>query len=277
MKTIAITALKGGTGKSTITFNIASLLAQKKYRVLVIDLDPQHNMSNLLYKKAERSIKSKPPKKNSEFAFTAEGTTEDIFKRGLEAIQLIHKTHIPRLDIIPTTIAMTAVELQLTGMAGRELVLKNWLEDNKDDLAKYDYIFFDCNPTMSVVNINAYIICDSVVLISDIDIDGIQAVETFLELYYPIQVRIDRKAVDNIKGLIINKRDDTTRMTKDFLEYVYSDNFAFDDIILKNNIHESVAIGETKLLRKPINPKRNERSYNELIAIIEEMKERGIL
>lgn len=280
MKTIAITALKGGTGKSVITFNIASLLASKyKKKVLIIDLDAQHNMSNLLYKKAERSIKSKAPtsQKREEMVIAKEGLSEDIFKYDLEASQLIHKTHISRLDIIPTTIAMTAVELQLTGMAGRELALKNWIEDNEEELDKYDYIFFDCNPTMSIVNINAYIVCDSIVLISDIDIDGIQAVGTFLELYYPIQARINRNAVDNVRGLIINKRDDTTKMTKDFLEHVYSDDFMFGDILLQNNIHESTAISETKLFREAITPRRNERSYNELIAIIEEMKERGML
>ena len=93
--------------------------------------------------------------------------------------------------------------------------------------------FFDANPTMSIVNINAYIVCDSIVLISDIDADGIEAVATFLELYYPIQSRIDRKAVDNIKGLIINKRDDTTKLTKDFLDHVYSEKFMFSDLVLQ--------------------------------------------
>lgn len=282
MKTIAITALKGGTGKSVITFNIASLLATKhKKSVLIVDIDPQHNMSNLLYKVGIRSVRTTTPpkiKKTRELSLTSRDyTTEDIFDHGLEARQLIHKTHIQRLDIIPTTISMTAIELQLTGVAGRELVLKNWIEDNRKTLEKYDYIFFDANPTMSIVNINAYIVCDSIVLISDIDADGIEAVATFLELYYPIQSRIDRKAVDNIKGLIINKRDDTTKLTKDFLDHVYSEKFMFSDLVLQNNIHESTAISETKIFREPIEKRRNERSHNELMSIIEEMTERGIL
>ena len=280
MKTIAITALKGGTGKSVITFNIAALLAQKlKKRVLLIDLDPQHNMSNLLCKVGVRSVRTTKPKtKKNEMSLTLnDHTSEDIFDYGLEAIQLIHKTHIPKLDIIPTTISMTAIELQLTGVAGRELVLKNWIEDNREDLEQYDYIFFDCNPTMSIVNINAYIICDSIVLISDIDADGIEAVGTFLELYYPIQSRIDRKALDNVKGLLINKRDDTTKITKDFITHVYSENFAFSDLVLTNNIHKSTAISETKIYREPIEKRRDERSHTELMNIIDEMMERSIL
>ena len=280
MKIVAITALKGGTGKSVITFNIAGLLAQKfRKKILIVDIDPQHNMSNLLYKVGTRSVRTTTPKtKKEELAMSLRDyTTEDIFERGTDASQVIHKTHISRLDIIPTTISMTAIELQLTGVAGRELVLKNWIEDNRKYLEQYDYIFFDANPTMSIVNINAYIICDSIVLISDIDVDGIEAVGTFLELYYPIQSRIDRRAEDNIKGLIINKRDDTTKLTRDFIDHVYSDKFMFSDLVLKNNIHKSTAIGETKNFREPIDKRRDERVYNELIDIINEMMERGIL
>lgn len=280
MKIVAITALKGGTGKSVITFNIAGLLARKfKKKVLIVDIDPQHNMSNLLYKVGTRSVRTTTPKtKKEELAMSLRDyTTEDIFERGTDASQVIHKTHISRLDVIPTTISMTAIELQLTGVAGRELVLKNWVEDNRKYLEQYDYIFFDANPTMSIVNINAYIICDSIVLISDIDADGIEAVGTFLELYYPIQSRIDRRAEDNIKGLIINKRDDTTKLTRDFIDHVYSNKFMFSDLVLKNNIHKSTAIGETKNFREPIEKRRDERVYNELIDIIDEMMGRGIL
>jgi len=115
------------------------------------------------------------------------------------------------------------------------------------------------------------------VLISDIDADGIEAVGTFLELYYPIQSRIDRKAVDNIKGLIINKRDDTTKITKDFMDHVYSEKFAFSDLVLANNIHKSTAISETKIYREPIEKRRDERSHTELMNVINEMMERGIL
>lgn len=236
-------------------------------------------MSNLLYKVGTRSVRTTTPKtKKEELAMSLRDyTTEDIFERGTDASQVIHKTHISRLDIVPTTISMTAIELQLTSVAGRELVLKNWIEDNRKYLEQYDYIFFDANPTMSIVNINAYIICDSIVLISDIDADGIEAVGTFLELYYPIQSRIDRRAEDNIKGLIINKRDDTTKLTRDFIDHVYSDKFMFSDLVLKNNIHKSTAISETKNFREPIDKRRDERVYNELIDIIDEMMGRGIL
>lgn len=276
-KLISITALKGGTGKSVITFNIISLLSQKyNKKVLVVDSDPQHNMSNLLFKvpkRSKRGISSRRGGANKQTYYT----TEDIYENSLEAETLINNTHIKNLDIISTTISLTAIELQISSVAGRELILKNWISDNEKYLEKYDYIFFDCNPTMSIINVNTYICCDSIVLISDIDIDGIEAVATFLELYYPIQYRIDRKLEDNIKGLLINKVLETTKLTKDFMEYIKDDGFEFQDILLDNHIHNSVALAETKLNKEPIGKDRNKRSYEEINNVIKEMIERGIL
>jgi chromosome partitioning protein len=264
MKKIVISALKGGTGKTVITFNIAALLATEyNKKILIIDIDPQHNMSNIFRQEGDYQ--------------NTTSTTEDLFERGIEASELVQKTHIQNIDTINTTLTLTATELRIVGLAGRESILKNWFNDNEEFLNRYDYVFFDCNPTMSILNINVYINADSIILITDIDIDGMQAVSTFLELYYPIQKRIDSKSENNVKGIIINKRNDSTKITKDFLEFAYSDDFDYQDILFENNIHNSTAISETKVNREPINPKRDQRSHNELIDIIEEMKERGVL
>lgn len=280
-KIISITALKGGTGKTIITFNVATLLATKyNKKVLVIDIDPQHNMSNLLYKTIKRkAYRSSIARKNMNSFSDSEReyTTEDIFEFGTSAMGTIKKSHIKNVDIIPTTISLTATELQISGLAGRELILKNWMYDNKESLSHYDYVFLDTNPTMSIVNTNAFICCHSIVLASDIDLDSILASKTFMELYYPIQNRIDRQMSDNIKGLIINKVKDSNNLTRDFIEYVESDSFEFSDILLKNKIHDAIAISETKVERQPIQSSRNERSYDEFIALIDEMLEKGVL
>lgn len=280
-KIVSLTALKGGTGKTIVTFNVATLLATKyNKKVLVIDIDPQHNISNLLYKTIKRRAYRTAMPRASMNAFSdsdREYTTEDIFEFGTSAMGVIKKSHIKNVDVIPTTISLTATELQISGMAGRELILKNWIFDNKDYLSHYDYIFLDTNPTMSIVNTNAFICCDSIVLISDIDLDSILASKTFMELYYPIQRRIDRQMQDNIKGLMINKVKDSNNLTKEFLGYVESDGFEFSDILLNNRIHDAIAISETKVEKIPIQSGRNERSYTEFINLIDEMIEREVL
>lgn len=271
----AITSLKGGTGKTVITFNVAALLATKlNKRVLIIDMDAQHNMSSILHKLPKRVVK-----KNGENESPNEQrhySTEDIFEFSTSADKLIKKTHLKNLDIIPTTIGMVAIEWQVFSVHGRELILKNWLLDNADYLSVYDYIFFDCNPTMSIINVNTYISCDNIILISDIDVDGIEAVETFLELYYPIQYSIDRNLANNVKGLIVNKVLETTRLTKDFMEYIKDESFEYQDILLENQIHNGVSISETKLNKEPVSAKRDRRAYNELMKIIKELQKEGI-
>lgn len=275
-KIISFTALKGGTGKTIVTFNVASLLATEyKKKVLVIDVDPQHNISNLLYKPIKRKyrgiVAGRPTNDNYE------RTTEDIFEFNVSAMGVIKETHIKNLDVIPTTISLTAIELQISGIAGRELILKNWLFDNQDTLSHYDYIFLDTNPTMSIINTNVFISCDSIILVSDVDLDSILAVETFLELFYPIQRRIDRQMKDNVVGLLINKVKDSTNLTKDFMAFLESDSFMFSDILLENKIHDATAIAETKGYKNYVSPNRNERSYQEFKAIVMELKERGVL
>lgn len=281
-KIVSFTSLKGGTGKTLVTFNVAALLAKEhNKKVLIIDVDPQHNSSNLLYKMKKRQYRSgvflpsRPiPKVMSDDTIYV---AEDIFESSVDANMVIKKSHIKGLDIVPTTINMTAIELQISGLAGRELIMKNWIYDNKEILSKYDYILMDTNPTMSVINTNVFICCDNIILNSDIDADSINSVETFLSLYYPIQHRIDRQLEDNVTGLLINKVKENNNLNKDFLEYVESERFPYDDILLKTKIHDAVALAETKIDRQPISESRNKRSYDEFMSLIEELQERGVL
>lgn len=276
-KVITFTSLKGGTGKTLITFNVAALLARKlRKKVLVIDFDPQHNASNLLYDPDKISKKSPLTMGNIlDEGYTP--TTEDIFDKNIAAGVLIKKSHINNLDVIPTTILMTAMEIKITGVAGREMLMKNWLLDNEEILSKYDYIFMDTNPTMSIININVFMVCDSIILVSDIDADSINAVDTFMELYYPIQYRIDRTIGDNVRSLLINKVREGNNLNKDFAEFVASGSFQFKDLLLDTQIHDTVALAETKLERHHITSRRNERGYNEMMALIDELKKRRVL
>lgn len=277
-KIISLTSLKGGTGKTLITFNLAVLLAKKyKKKILVIDLDAQHNMTNLFTGPVNRNKFKLSDRPTEEMIRGKVYTSEDIFENNISAMGLIHKTRYRNIDIIPTTLEMTATELKVSGMSGREFILKNWIYDNKDSLKDYDYIFFDTNPTMSTVNINAYIVCDDIVLITDVDADSLNAVNTFLELYYPIQFRLDRQMEDNVNALIANKIQKGRNLDTDFIELVESDNFMYRDIMLKTKIHDATALAKTKVDREAIEKKDNERAYSEFISIIEELMKKGIL
>lgn len=261
MKSLTIANNKGGVGKTLTGFLIMTTLVKEMgKKVLVIDNDAQHNMSNILTDSDEKK-----------------GKTELIYEQSAAVENLICKTHIENLDIIPSGIFLTASELAVNTMAGRELIMKNWLYDNAQRLSEYDYVFFDCNPSMNLLNINVYHAVDSIVLITDVDMDGLYGIEMFMELYYPIRSRLDRAAGDNIKGLIVNKFDEVTKMSKEFSEHVRHPEFAHSDLLFDTMIHEAVAISETKLSRDNIDKKKNARAYEEVVSLIKEMEERGIL
>jgi chromosome partitioning protein len=135
LKVITIGTLKGGTGKTSTLFNLAGLLAEE-CRVLVIDADPQTNLSL-----------------NCGVDITVGGlkTVKDIFDDGETAENLIFKSpvkELPNIDIIPASIGLTVTELQIVSQAGRENILRNFILDNKEALASYDYVLIDTNPSM---------------------------------------------------------------------------------------------------------------------------------
>ena len=144
MKIITIGTLKGGTGKTSTLYNLSSLLAEQ-FKILLIDVDPQCNLSL-----------------NAGVDVTATNlkTVKNIFEGNVNAEEVIFKKPmdcIPNLDIIPSSIQLTATEINIVSQAGREQILNNFLLDNNDYLSQYDYIMIDTNPSMSIINQNSFL------------------------------------------------------------------------------------------------------------------------
>ena len=149
MKVIAFGTLKGGTGKTTVAFNVGGILAEE-HKVLFIDVDPQANLSD-----------------NAGVDTTDQtgATIRDVFGdwKETKADDVITKSPIwqlPNMDIIASHIRLTATEHQLVSAPGRERILQKWMERNKDVLSQYDYIILDTNPSMGIVNQNAFMTAD---------------------------------------------------------------------------------------------------------------------
>lgn len=125
---------KGGTGKTSICFQISTHLALCGYNVLVVDADPQGHLSTLL---GFNSL--------GEFA-----TLYDVIAEGLGLSEVIHRIY-DGLDFIPSNLSLTRVTLPLDQMPKREEVIKNIFSSVEK---KYDFIIFDTNPTISTLNRN---------------------------------------------------------------------------------------------------------------------------
>ena len=267
MKVIAFGTLKGGTGKTTVAFNVGGILAEEN-KVLFIDVDPQSNLSD-----------------NAGVDTTDQdgATIRDVFDsstrgRAVHAEDVITKApmwQLPNLDIIASHIRLTATELQLVSTPARELILKKWIDRNRAVLEQYDHVILDTNPSMGVVNQNAFMAADSIVLVSDVSKKAIQGAQLFTYLWGEICESMD--IADKTNALVLNNCDKRIGLTRSIKEY-YEDDEDFGKIVLNSVIHSRVDVKKTETKFLPINLIAPDSvSCEEFRSVISELKERKVL
>ena len=262
MKIITIGTLKGGTGKTSTIFNLAGILAED-YKILLIDCDPQTNLSL-----------------NCGVDITAKnlGTIKDVFDNSISASEIIFRNPIKDLhnmDIIPSSIKLAGTEMQIISRAGRENILKNFLKDNDNVLRHYDYILIDTNPSMGIINQNAFFASDSIVLVSDVSLNGIQGAELFIALWSEICKNL--RKTENVKALILNNFDKRIKLSAEMVEYC-KENETIKDIVLDYVIPSSVKVKNTEIEHKTINHLyKNSKIHVAYKNIVNELKNKGVL
>ena len=264
MKTIAFGTLKGGTGKTTVAFNIGGILAEE-HKVLFIDVDPQSNLSDNAG--IDTTDQSGP-------------TIRNVFEdpTHVRAESVITKAPIwqlPNLDIIAGHIRLTATEFQMVAMAGRERVLQKWIDRNRDVLDQYDYIIIDTNPSMGVVNQNAFMAADEIILVSDVSKKAIQGAQLFSYLWGEVCENMD--IADKTSALVLNNCDKRIGLTRNIMEY-YQEDEDFGRMVLENMIPSRVDVKNTEVKYLPINfTAPDSDSCEAFRAVISELRERKVL
>lgn len=239
VKIVVIGTLKGGTGKTTVLFNAAGVLAENS-RVLAIDFDPQCNLSSAC------GINVAKQKRLS---------SKDIFdqERAYKPEEIVVKSpvkELPNLDLMPSHMLMTAVEFSLVNTPAREGIFRSYIEDHRAWFEQYDYILCDTNPSVGIVNQNAFAAADSIVLVTDVSEDGIMGVELFTYLWG--KVRKALRMEDNVKALVINLADRRTSLTKELKEYC-EDNEDLLPLLLDAIVYSKVVYKEARIEHKPVN------------------------
>lgn len=264
MKVISFGTLKGGTGKTTVAFNVGGILAEES-KVLFIDMDPQSNLSD-----------------NAGIDTTIQdgATIRDVFSDPMHvrAEDVVTKSplwQLPNMDIIASHIRLTATELQLVAMAGRERILQKWIARNMDVLRQYDYIIIDTNPSMGIVNQNAFMASDEIVLVSDVSKKAIQGAQLFMYLWGEICENMEIE--DKTSALIINRCDKRLNATKNIIEY-YQDDDDFSKIVLTHTIPARVDVMNTETMFLPINfTAPDSGACGAFRDVVSELRERKVL
>ncbi|WP_375315670.1 ParA family protein [Spiroplasma endosymbiont of Tipula paludosa] len=256
MKIITVGALKGGVGKTNFTFNLAGYLSIKENKkILLIDLDPQGNLTQCLQLDVFESL-----------------AMNMFINQGKNIKELILKTEINNLDIVPTNIGMSSLEVKLFNEISRETKLMKYINKNKDYLSnKYDYILIDTNPSLNITNINAYAVADSIILVSDNSVHSLRALDIVGNMWE--QISLDLEIDNNIKAVILNNFD-TFSISKDFIKEIKESNLKTITIpqeIRKKQVFkasEITGIPVIKILKKDENPYFN---------IVDELEQKGVL
>jgi chromosome partitioning protein len=268
MKIITMATLKGGTGKTLNTFNISGILAEIN-KILLIDVDPQCNLSsNCGIDTSNFGIKS------------VKDIFENLPKNQPTAQEVILKAPIPELpnlDLIPSSILLFKTEKAMSMKNNREHILEYFINNNREYLQKYDYIILDTNPSMSIVNTNAFYIADSIILSSDISTNSISGAELFCALWEDDREELYKE--DNVGALILCNVDRRSNLGDELWTYTKSDLYSIpNELIVNTVIPMTVKLKNTEIEHRPVNllyPKSNIRKIYD--SVIKELKDKGVL
>ena len=199
-KIIAISNQKGGVGKTTTAINLSACLAQKDFKVLAIDTDPQGNLTSGLG--IDKS--------------SLEASIYDIFAGETKAEDAIIKTpDIKKLDLIPSSVDLYAMDLELGNVKDKEFILRDELKDIKD---KYDYIIIDCPPALSTLTVNALVAADSIVVPIQCEYYALEGLTQLIKTVKLVQDRLNQNLT--IEGILFTMYDTRTKLAQDVIDEV---------------------------------------------------------
>ncbi len=227
-KVISVANQKGGVGKSTSVANLGIGLSNLGYKVLAIDLDSQGSLTASLGF-------THPDKLDTSIANMMTGI---INEEPLDIHEgIIH--HEEGIDLMPSNIELSGLEVSLVNVMGREMVLKEYVDRIRDD---YDYILIDCMPSLGMLTINALACADSVLIPVQAAYLPVKGLEQLLMTINKVRRQINPSL--QIEGILITMVDSRTGYARDICELI-KDSYKNAIRVFDRTIPMSVRAAET--------------------------------
>ncbi|USG99443.1 AAA family ATPase [Thermococcus argininiproducens] len=226
MPVISIANQKGGVGKSTTAINLSAALALKGKKVLLVDMDPQGATTIGL------GLREATP------------TIYNVIIDEAEMEEAIVETSIEGLHLIPSNIALSGAEIELSSQIGREYILRNKLAQIRD---LYDYVIIDTPPSLGVLTMNSLVASDEVIIPIQAEYYALEGIALLLKA---IRLVRDRLGIPlEIRGFLITMFDRRTNLSKEVREEVKR---TFGEKVFKTMIPRNVRLAEAPSYGKPI-------------------------
>lgn len=231
-KIYMIGGMKGGTGKSLSTFNLAYSLQRMGKRVLTVDLDPQANLTTCF------GVED------------ADVTIADLMMSVIEEESLPERSEYiwerNGVDLIPGSMGLSAVEAKLRLEMGTEKMLARVIEPLKED---YDMILVDTAPTLGALNINAMSAADAVIVTVNPQLLAMKGLQDFLKTVRKIKSRVNEKL--EVSGILLTMCDMRTNLCRTIMEQV-EEMFQGQIRVFNSKIPSTVKVGESVYYSEPL-------------------------
>ncbi len=229
MKVICIFNQKGGVGKTTTNINLCSYLAMNGYKVLAIDIDPQGNTTSGL------GLDKRKINYSMYDVLTSNVTLSEVIKKS---------EIIDNFYIAPSNMNLAAAEVEIVGQEEREKVLKNKIDEIKD---QYDFIFIDCPPSLGVLTLNALTASNSVLIPIQCEFYALEGVGQLMSTVQLIKRYLNTSL--EIEGVIMSMYDSRTRLCNEVVDEIKNH---FKDKVYDTFIPRNVKLAESPSFGLPI-------------------------